>query len=866
MCCRWTEGLAASCQHLAAFAAKTPWHHLRQKKKDDLKGPDLQERSMEGDDGALAVLANMEQGSKEVRDHEDEAINQVSDIEMQMAGCDDVISQCRLLSQEVCPQIPLCRMVAHAVVRGIRSELSSLKSAFQYEGYLPEKGSFLVSTCKYDGEETSVTTAIQSSWSPLWREVDAEFEKEVLSKPEFKFLSEIALLTRLQRVNAMNEYAIVKPSLRDILWNCNNIFKCDINAFLSALPQDQVEVLQSLRAKDTSIKGKQQWYPLTRGYLARLVFQVEYTSELNKIEDLVSSTISAENKEKTLKKERAKIHKRLSDRMGMVLNVLDPKLGDQWLARIFALKFDSPDSVITLGKLRSLANAEMREEKRLLVLSLLDSNKRLKDMYGMPSTDNEFRLWLAQECFLEKVEVEAIQSLEDLKNMRIIGTRLDLPQDYSLQDYLEGIKLEARKYMFAQVRAREQAMDARTSRQAQAPKQRKRNEVIMAAYRVVFRYLCHLIGEKKLTRLPDHCKGWIDKSNEGVCMYPKSMQNLSEWEIEHCPWWVDLGSGFVLAREKKLHKVHRKKEESTVAERCSIRSRKETTVVQEEKDNTPLQDDVEPTNSLQGDHKVVAKEFIPFVFIPFVFIPCPLNDLLPKESDATSYGCMVGDYLSMGKDFVAGIRSDAYKVVHEFFSKLGRNDSTYIRNGKPVKWASDLVFIDFPTGCFINKETTMPTWNVLTEAHIRMGITVAAASLRDSGWLVVWITLIGDALPWLEKYIHVLGLEVVRRVFVLDKLPCSYDKECGMELVVRSSLLVFARRTGCCPPTFLEESGSYFCKLQIDPLSDCWTHYLPEGERLVQSSPSTLWRGGLQRCCGSTSYQRDKCEEDRGYS
>ncbi|MCO5570031.1 hypothetical protein L7F22_023745 [Adiantum nelumboides] len=546
--------------------------------------------------------------------------------------------------------------------------------------------------------------------------------------------------------------------------------------------------------------------------------KVEYTSDLKKAEDLVLSTISSENRDETLIKERAKIHKNLADKMGMVLNILDPKLGDQWLDRIFALKFDSHDSVITIAKLRFLANSEMREEKR----------------------------WLAQEYFLEKIEIEAIQSFEDLKKAYVLGTPLDLPQDYLLQDYLEGVKLEARKYVFAQVRARVQAMDARAAKKVEGPQQRKRNEVIMAAYRVVFRYLCHLVWEKKLTRLPDHCKGWIDRGNEEVCMYPSSIQGLSNWEIENCPWWLDLGGGYVLAREKELYKVYSKKD---VVAQFKTTTTKKNDVEQEKVDNSPPKVDISPpkdqvdqTSTFQGDQSFTLK-----AVIPFVFLSCPMNGTLFGKDDVISYGYMVGDYLSMGQDFVAGKRNDAYKTVRDFFTKLAKDGSTYTRNKKAMKWACGMVFIDFPTGCFVDKESTSPTWNVLTEAHICLGITIVAASMGDNGWLVLLITLTGDALSWLEKYIHVLGLEVVKRVILYDKLPCGYEKKYDTIVSIRTSLLVFARRTGCCPSMFLEESSSHFHKLQIDPLSDLWVHFLLERNRLTKPSFSTTWCGGLQR-------------------
>ncbi|MCO5583668.1 hypothetical protein L7F22_037581 [Adiantum nelumboides] len=224
----------------------------------------------------------------------------------------------------------------------------------------------------------------------------------------------------------------------------------------------------------------------------------------------------------------------------------------------------------------------------------------------------------------------------------------------------------------------------------------------MATYRVVFRYLCHLVWEKKLIRLPDHCKGWIDIGNEEVCMYPSSMQGLSNWEIENCPWWLDLGEGYVLAREMELYKVYSRKDVVAQFKRTTTTK---NDVEQEKVDSSPPKDQVDQTSTFQG----------------------------------------------------------------------------------------------------------------------------------------------GDALSWLEKYIHVLGLEVVRRVTLYDKLPCGYEKKYDTIVSIQTSLLVFARRTRCCPSMFLEESSSHFHKLQIDPLSDLWVHFFPKRNRLTKPSFSTTWRGGLQR-------------------
>lgn len=65
--------------------------------------------------------------------------------------------------------------------------------------------------------------------------------------------------------------------------------------------------------------------------------------------------------------------------------------------------------------------------------------------------------------------------------------------------------------------------------------------------------------------LPIRARKWaVLAENEGVCMYPPPMHTLSEWELQQCPWWIDLDSGHTLEREKEIYKKmkmdHRKDE------------------------------------------------------------------------------------------------------------------------------------------------------------------------------------------------------------------------------------------------------------------------------------------------------------------
>eukprot|EP00249_Psilotum_nudum_P036666 c8326_g1_i1 orf=3-452(-) len=74
------------------------------------------------------------------------------------------------------PLIPLCRMYCHDSVRQVRPRRSTLKKTFISDGYLEEKGSFVLSLNGTSGVTIPVTNEIISSWDPLWQDVNTKFE------------------------------------------------------------------------------------------------------------------------------------------------------------------------------------------------------------------------------------------------------------------------------------------------------------------------------------------------------------------------------------------------------------------------------------------------------------------------------------------------------------------------------------------------------------------------------------------------------------------------------------------------------------------------------------------------------------------
>lgn len=108
---------------------------------------------------------------------------------MNVSGGEDILSKTRILSCYDCPAIPLCRLLPYAKVRGLRDDLSGLKTGFGKEGYVPEKGVFIVSLCTYLGETKLVDDAILGGWDPLWVEINKEFEQELSLDPFLQKMS-----------------------------------------------------------------------------------------------------------------------------------------------------------------------------------------------------------------------------------------------------------------------------------------------------------------------------------------------------------------------------------------------------------------------------------------------------------------------------------------------------------------------------------------------------------------------------------------------------------------------------------------------------------------------------------------------------
>lgn len=104
---------------------------------------------------------------------------------------------------------------------------------------------------------------------------------------------------------------------------------------------------------------------------------------------------------------------------------------------------------------------------------------------------------------------------------------------------------------------------------------------------------------------------------------------------------------------------------------------------------------------------------------------------------------VVGDYITIGQDFVAGQKNDTFFRVHEFMRQNKPSDMHAIKRGKSVEWAADFIFLDLPFGGTHGGDDPSPAWDFVSEDHVRYGIALASSTLADSGWLLVMAAMAG---------------------------------------------------------------------------------------------------------------------------
>ncbi|MCO5574056.1 hypothetical protein L7F22_027833 [Adiantum nelumboides] len=214
------------------------------------------------------------------------------------------------------PLIPLCRCVVNEKVRELRRDLSLLKRVLEDDGYFVMKGSFILSISMPDGTTKDVDDNIMKTWDKNWCLVNKEFEEELKTDAKWSVLSnkmffvwegnhrtaawmqcikeiyqnnkkmhirvqgqfmipnqqdEMKLIAALQRLNIMNEEAIVKTNLKDYLYHTSMLCACDEAQFIGEFDETEKMSITRARAQEAS-SGKRVWYPFTQPILGCLVY------------------------------------------------------------------------------------------------------------------------------------------------------------------------------------------------------------------------------------------------------------------------------------------------------------------------------------------------------------------------------------------------------------------------------------------------------------------------------------------------------------------------------------------------------------------------------------------------------------------
>ncbi|MCO5567253.1 hypothetical protein L7F22_020942 [Adiantum nelumboides] len=371
----------------------------------------------------------------------------------------DILSACRVLNYFDCPPIPLCRLIPYARVRGLRDDVSGLKAAFGKEGI-----------------------DLYNNW--LSHDVDS-----------------------------MNTHSLVVTHIRDKIINTTHICAANHEVHLKGLLEKDQKLIANVRRSHA--KGVELWFPLTRKYLGRLVYDVQITKEFQIRKEKVKKAAFKKEEDKILRD----IVQKYCDRMGKMLNIVDPSLGTDWLTKVLGLKWGA-DNWASLEKINMIVTHDAPVQSKILWISLLEADMVIRMAYGLGKSEAAFREWLRREGFFARIYDRANHMVTDF--LDVLGG-VDLSHDCTLGFYFDEIKHEARPYLYP----KEVELEGR------------RKEV----------------SKTVLPAFPFLARQWTQMSTPDSCMYSTELHDLTAWEIEHCPWWIDMKKGQLLIRERELRQA-----------------------------------------------------------------------------------------------------------------------------------------------------------------------------------------------------------------------------------------------------------------------------------------------------------------------
>ncbi|MCO5569562.1 hypothetical protein L7F22_023277 [Adiantum nelumboides] len=339
----------------------------------------------------------------------------------------------------------------------------------------------------------------------------------------------------------------------------------------------------------------------------------------------------------------------------------------------------------------------------------------LRTKKGLSFLSNKM-LWLSREVLLDMIEKNALRSLE--QEIRIAATiehPINLPNEPSLHVYFASIRYEGKKYIFANIKK-----IGSKEKSKKKEDQRIQSHLDAASCRLLYRYFLHLRDLKMLVDLPKACKTCVDITNKESTMYGENMITLSPFEIETCPWWIDMPSPHVLPCEKAKFEEWQKSKRKDASGGCltsqgdqvkgkevqrgehaqrgkQAQKGKQAQISETHRtdreifvdDNSPPLD-VGIHGSFHSGPSSRPKPLSQKEYVP----PLSTQEGASLDHSIFSFGC--GDYISMGKDFASSIRNEDYAKIHTFFSEINKLGVEYKKKKKTVAWAADFVLLDLP--------------------------------------------------------------------------------------------------------------------------------------------------------------------------
>ncbi|MCO5549476.1 hypothetical protein L7F22_002947 [Adiantum nelumboides] len=226
----------------------------------------------------------------------------------------------------------------------------------------------------------------------------------------------------------MNSHSLVTTHLRDEIVNLTHICAADPNVYLRALPEKDKKLIADVRKYYS--KGEEPWYLLTRKYLARLLYDVQMTKEYNtKVDQLSRENLSEDDLKKEQEKTYHDVTNKYSDKIGKLLNIVDPHLGSDWLVKVLSLKWGF-GSWATLEKLNLIAIVDAPIQNKLLWLSLLEADSLTRAAYGVSQKGKK----VVEDTIADVLIEKAMPSSHDIGGSSQLRRVLsfDYPDDISM--------------------------------------------------------------------------------------------------------------------------------------------------------------------------------------------------------------------------------------------------------------------------------------------------------------------------------------------------------------------------------------------------------------------------------------------------